>query len=266
MLTENGILPLQKRPLGSGPDWGRDLPIDVLAVVAQACGHLSEARGMHAVCKTWTAGFDASVVKMTYADGKQCPPLPRGGTLAERFPGLTELHIGNCQVAEEGLVGCLQGLKKLTLLSLVPFYQYPRKIDILGCLLEGPGLAHLQCLSITELNLSYCSNLRDNGLVLLQGLPITGLSLHACCNITCVGLEALSGLPLTFLNLGHCEQLVDTDLEALFGLSELTALDVMDCPKLSVSGLDYLWEVMDLEFIKAGDSFDVHDFDFDIDY
>lgn len=71
----------------------RDLPPDVLALIAQA-GGLEGMKRMRGVNKSWREGFELCVRGITIARVYH-PVLPSVVEAARRFPGLNMLDLGN---------------------------------------------------------------------------------------------------------------------------------------------------------------------------
>lgn len=105
--VDTGILVLQ------GPDWDKGLTIDILGLVARGRNDLSV---MRLVSHTWKAGYEASVRGIWFRNQRGLPPPPIG-SMAERFPRLSQVAMGHCPLPEAALEG-LAGLPQLKTLDL----------------------------------------------------------------------------------------------------------------------------------------------------
>lgn len=149
-------------------DCADGLPPDVLALIAKA-GGVPSLKAMREVCKTWQNGFEMAV--SGNLGPRKAMVLPEGAELAQRFPGLTSLDLGESFVGN-GWLPNLHALPKLRVL-------------VLG----------------REVGGGFASRLTDAGLAHLRGLPINSLDLANCQKLTVEGLKCLQGLSLTKLNL-----------------------------------------------------------------
>lgn len=238
-------------PVEMAEDWDRGLPFDIFAVIARGS---NELKAMRAVSKTWQAGFDPTVSKISiHPEG---PALPLGASLSMRFPGLTALHLG-CAMSHPDLRGlwALPNLMSLSLgdreaddwdesygtrrvqwvtdTSLWSLYGKHLKQLSLGycCHLTQNGMRPLGGMPLTSLNLEGCG-LGDSWLPLLEKLPLRSLNLRGNPGLTDAGLLSLCKFPLTSLNLGRCRLLTDGGLEVLRGLP-LVRLGLQGCVELT---------------------------------
>lgn len=215
---------------------------------------------MREISHNWQVGFEESVrgIKVT----KEGPFLPSASILAQRFPCLSSLDVGESLMAVASLTD-LASLQKLRSLSLRP-YHIPLEDAVqwdalpLGCRVAEDGLQALRGSPLTKLVLSDCQSVKDNclqhlggiqhlasldlgdspfiritddGIKFLRGLPLTELSLYWLTKITGDSLWHIREMPLTCLNLERsCDQLQNSDLQHLVGLP-LTDLSLgpVDC-------------------------------------
>lgn len=207
-------------------DWGKGLPLEILAAIA---GGKDALKAMRWVCHSWQDGFERSVSSIRVplrTPGTSAPKIPQNGSLAQRFPLLTSLDIGACQIDEMRLAD-LVGLDKLTTLYLTPRALHPRiffypgepvPLPPLGLSLTGRGLRCLNGLPLTKLVLRGCRELKNLGLRHLRGMQLTSLDLGDCKQITDSGLASLKGMPLTALNLNGLSELIGSGLMNLAGM------------------------------------------------
>lgn len=161
--------------MDEGIDWDQGLPLDMLAMVA---GGAEAMKAMRGVSKTWQRGF--SVTKLTI---RKPGPIPRSmGRLAERFPGLTSLDLGE-SLMDPSCLARLANLKNLVSLSFAG--GHPVEYGWIGPELD---------------QLSY----KLTSLKPLRGIPLQSLSLYGCGHLVGDALGPLQGMPLTSLNLCHC--------------------------------------------------------------
>lgn len=155
-------------------DWDKGLPLDLLSAVA---GGRDELKAMRGVCRTWKAGFEASVTKFKVSC--QGPILPPGGAFANRFPAARRVDFGR---------KCCKWV-----------YKKPPMEE--GALIENLGRlvgAHITCLVLCGMG----EALTDAGMAQLRGLRLTRLDLSHCGHITDAGLGGYSS-PCHFQCSGH---------------------------------------------------------------
>lgn len=111
-------------------DWDKGLPLDVLALVAQA-GGMAEMKAMRGASKTWQRGYEMGISGITISAENEparfgaAPVQPKFmleaddelGFYGTRFPGLTKLDVGDSSVNEYWLRK-LWAFKKLASLTL----------------------------------------------------------------------------------------------------------------------------------------------------
>lgn len=193
-----------------------ELPLDILSSIA---GGKNALTAMMGVCHSWKQGFENSVSRIKVP--RAGPLLPCNGKLADHFPWLTSLDIGDSLMNEVSLGDSLLGLKHLTTLAL-----QPKDIPItketlrqtLGWQMTGAGLSSLQGLPLAKLVLRDCKHLRDANLRHLQKLHRISLDLGNCERVSGAGVENLSTMPLTDLWLDRLSLLRGSDLQHLSGL------------------------------------------------
>lgn len=209
---------------------------------------------MRLVSHRWKTEFDDSVKGIGV--GWVGPLLPAFNTLAQLFPKLASLDLGESPILEASLanISSLRGLTRLSLgtfdsISGEPKWPFDMPYDLapyetpLFFGLTDHGLASIQGIPLQYLDLSGCCHLGDGGLEFLEGLPLTFLNLEDCPRITDAGLNSLRGLPLTSLSLGQYRgwrsQLTDSGLEHLAELP-LTYLDLTCCSGILGTGFQHM--------------------------
>lgn len=231
---------------GGAPDWGKGLPLDVLALVA---GGRDLLKAMRLVNRSWQAGFDCSVTTMKVKfDG---PLLPASEVFCKRFPMLTCLHLGESQMAEADLAK-LDGLKRLSNLFLgapEPYKTSSNKGRLVDRL-TGEKLRRLFWLPLKHLDLGGCVG--ATCLKGLWGMELTSLNL-SCCRLSDDMLQHLERIPLTSLKLGQMWSLPSFEGlmrgERLRGLP-LTSLDLESAHFKSIEGL-FAWPLTSLNLATS---------------
>lgn len=186
----------------------KELPIEVISLVAGGCEDL---KGMRGVNKAWQEGFEASAT--TIRVSILGPPLPSVDILKERFPALTSLDLG-ASIMSEAALGFLRELGKLRSLKMglsqveatelgADHRNYPP--GILAGELTDAGLEILRGLPLTSLHLGSCK-LTGSGFAHLHGMPLTSLSLRGMTYLRSDSLDLLLNLPLTKLDLSHARR------------------------------------------------------------
>lgn len=221
--------------MADAPDWDQGLPLGILSTVA---GGRDELKAMRGVCQTWKAGFEESVSGIRLIRGG--PLLPGIASLAQRFPSLTSLDLGD-SLMEEASLGDLSRLNRLVSLILGQREDWCRFVarrlgpPPLAMKLTDSGLKCLSGVPLTRLDLEKCGRLTDAGLEYLIGLPLTGLDMHNAFKITDIGLKSLQSMPLSHLTFEYSVNLTDAGLGFLSGLP-LTFLSLRNCPLLTDAG------------------------------
>lgn len=230
----------------AGVDWEKGLPLDILAIVAQSSSWqtLQGMQNMRVVCKYWQQGFEMAITRLrigkrSWHSGRNLIRPPTDGTFARRFPALTELDLGKCEMTEKQLV-CLQGMTQLRSLVITDDVDeeegYFYGIGVCSEL-TGTGLQHLRGVPLTSVDLFGCGELTDVGLRNLRRMPITTLNLRCCKRLTNAGLRYLEDkpMPLADLNLVNCD-FSDEGLKALRDLP-LTSLKLRNNCRITDDGL-----------------------------
>lgn len=96
-------------------DWDTGLPSDVLALVAKK-GRANQMKIMREVSKSWQQGFELAVRGISIGSVEH-PVLPWGLEVAQRFPALTQLGLGNSLI-DTAWLETLQTLPNLNRLFL----------------------------------------------------------------------------------------------------------------------------------------------------
>lgn len=200
----------------------------MLAPVARGRDDLKDMRG---VCKSWEAGFEASVtsIRVSYSG----PSLPPAAALQGRFPALTKLNLGACCCMDETRLRDLQGLDKLRSLNLgLTLPGVLKSLEdtngtrsrSLPLKLTDSGMEGLRGMQLTELNLDNCWDVRDSGFENLRGMPLKSLD-FGWGKVSNLGLESLEGMPLNHLDLSFSKNISDEGL-AFLGALPLTSLSL----------------------------------------
>lgn len=185
----------------------------------QVAGGRRAMLAMRGVSHSWQSGFERSVKSLRI--GAAGPVPPPGNLLAERFPGLTSLNLGNSTTETAWLenLRAFPNLRTLVLGDFLPGGSFTYR-------LADADLRHLEGMRISNLSLCNCEDLTDAGLESLRGLPLTRLDLEGCTELSASGLGCLRGKPLTWLNLKSFNSLASrAAIEQLEGLP-LTFLDL----------------------------------------
>lgn len=221
-------------------DWGNGLPLDVLALVANL-GGISDTLSMRGVNKCWQQGFELGVqnIKIHFNDRM----LPAGGEVAVRFPGLTNLDLGEVRMSAKDWLKNMRGIASLNSLSLgqrFPPNDKHRISNSLATNLTRDALEHLRGLPLTCLNLNGCTTFGDVALEFFQGIPLRVLDLSRCQFLSKDGMGNLIGMPLSVLRLRECRGISPEGLDGLKGMP-LSELDLTGSVSLLCdAGLDCL--------------------------
>ena len=107
------------------------------------------------------------------------------------------------------------------------------------------GLAALENLRLTSLDLTGCPQITDAGLARIAGMPLRSLYLAGTA-ITDAGLGQLRNLPLEELSLSRCQYITGEGFGALLAMP-LHHLWLMDLPNLTDQGLLFIGQMPALE-------------------
>lgn len=226
--------------VADGIDWDQRMPLDVLAAVA---GGRNDLKAMRLVCHGWQAGFERSVSSITVS--RKGALLPEAASLAQRFPWLSSLDIGDSQM-DESFLGQLNRLPRLRTLTLGRSSVLRGSESSFAERLTDTGLKSLWHLPVTSLDLNGCEAVTDAGLKHLYWMgQLKTLNLSGMVNITTKGLFitfVISCHLISSLSLGGCDlkSVYEDGLQFVLRWKPLTSLDIEDCPlfsDLEMSGL-----------------------------
>lgn len=180
------------------------------------CAWLSDT-GMAAL-----SGLPLVILKM-----EGCPLVTPEGLRGFAGMPLAFLNLQEC-------LGVLNdaGLERLRGLPLIDLVAYSFTSP---SFFTDAGMAVLEHMPLTRLNLMACQLVTDAGFQYLRKMPLTRLHVSNC-SITTAGLEYLGGKPLTYLDVMGCENLDEASLGVLEGMS-LATLHLPRLPWLTGSGL-----------------------------
>lgn len=222
------------------PDWEKDLPMELLALVARLGGQ-DEMKAMRGVCKEWQQGFEWGTTGLTVQ--RNGPVLMVDWNHFERFQRLASLHLGDSYVAEADLKP-LSSLKQLQTLSLGTQSNSSNPKWFAGALfscLTGSCFRFLEGLNITDLNLRACTRVVPAELAFLRGLPLSRLDFSGCSG-------HFSKMQISLVRRSDCKFLL-----AILGLSGLQNQSVLEAfantPFTSLDLSEYPFKYLDGERI-----------------